>query len=73
MAWLKTIDGDLINLNNGMTVIHDRCEIDPDVRIKMPGERELIACSGDYCENKEYMNKFEAQLKQAGEIIIDPS
>jgi hypothetical protein len=73
MAWLKTIDGDLVNLDSGVRIGIYEEAIDPYVRIYTPGGPGTGACYGTESENREYMKGLEIQLRDSGETIIDPS
>jgi len=74
MAWLKTIDGDLVNLDSGVKVcINDGY---PDAYVSViasNGGYIAEACNGTKEENRQYMKDFEEGLLNADEIIIDPS
>ena len=71
MAWLKTIDGDLINLDSGVKVYLDDDFSDYPVRLCSPKGIITYVCSGTKEENEQYMKDFEDGLLNADEIIID--
>jgi len=75
MAWLKTIDGDLVNLDSGVWVGIYKEEISKETHVKVytPGGPGTGACYGTKEEIEQYMKDFEEGLLNADEIIIDPS
>jgi len=70
MAWSKTIDGDLLNLDSGVYI----SMYSGEVRICHLNNNEtfITACSGEPFENRKYMSDFEKGLIDSGEIIIEP-
>ena len=71
MAWLKTIDGELVNLDSGIMVGRTSGEV--RVCSLSNSETYTTACAGNTHENREYMKGLEIQLRDSGETIIDPS
>ena len=72
MAWLKTIDGDLVNLDSGVKVYIEN-NSNPYVSVAAPNGFITGACYGTKEEIEQYMKDFEECLLNADEIIIDPS
>jgi len=76
MAWLKTIDGDLINLDSGVCVVRKWDTPDGIIGVEQLSKSTnsgIVACNGNALENSQYMKDFEQGLRDAGETIIDPS
>ena len=76
MAWLKTIDGDFINLDSGVCVVRNWDTPNGIVGVEMLSKSSnsgIVACNGNEKENSQYMEAFEDLLDAEDEIIIDPS
>ena len=70
--WMKTIDGDFINLETGMVVGIVETVSDYEVHIHKGSKVNdpICACCGSHRECFDYIKKFEYELK-AHTIIIE--
>lgn len=74
-TWLKTEDGDLVNLDSGVSIYNVPNDA---VRLMVPGEITddpiecMCVCAGDGSENCKYMSYLEQELIESGQTIIEP-
>ena len=74
MVWLKTEDGDLVNLDSGVAVelVIPQLGSEDFYKVFITGHEATLACQGYESECRDYIMYLEQDLTEQGHTIINP-